>query len=146
MSPKKSKKAKTKKSGKAGKAGKTSGRKPPKRWATGGKKKGRVLSDEESRAIDDAQPKQGDGAGSFKFPAGAEKAARPRDPRLPAAGETILRTYKGEELSVDVLERGFRWKGDEYRSLSKLAAVVTGQKAINGFAFFKLTTPKGKAL
>ena len=77
---------------------------------------------------------------------------RERDPRLPAAGTTLTRTYKGKDHKVAVLESGFRWDGKEWRSLSALAAAITGYKAINGFLWFRLTdekaaekpTPKGR--
>lgn len=71
----------------------------------------------------------------------AAKAPRTkeRDPRLPAAGAMLTRTYKGKELKVTVLEDGFRFDGEEYRSLSALAMKVTGYAAINGVAWFGLT-------
>jgi hypothetical protein len=137
-SKKKSKKTAAKKGGKARKG---NGRKPPLRVMTGGKKKGRRLSDAESRAIDETNA-AASGADLSKH----ERKDRDRDPRLPAVGEKLFRTYKGEELVVDVLAAGFRFKGEEYRSLSKLAGAITGSKAINGFAFFKLLVPRGKAV
>ena len=74
----------------------------------------------------------------------AEKPKQPRDPRLPAPGTEIVRPYKGRDIRVAVLEEGFRWEGEEYRSLSALARKVTGAASINGFLFFKLTEPKAK--
>ena len=67
-----------------------------------------------------------------------------RDPRLPAAGTVLKRPYKGKEIRVTVLEEGFRWERKEYRSLSALAAAITGAKSINGFLWFRMTeqTPK----
>ena len=67
---------------------------------------------------------------------------RERDPRLPAAGATLTREYKGRTIRVAVLEQGFRWERKEYRSLSALASAITGAKSINGFLWFKLTVPK----
>ena len=55
------------------------------------------------------------------------KAARERDPRLPPAGTEIVRPYKGREIRVTVLAEGFRWEGEEYRSLTALAAKITGE-------------------
>ena len=87
-----------------------------------------------------------------KTPATAKAPrTRERDPRLPAAGTTIKREYKGKEIRVSVLEDGFRCDGKEYRSLSALASELCGNPA-NGFLFFKLierkpatpTTPKPK--
>ena len=68
-------------------------------------------------------------------------APRERDPRLPAAGTTIKREYKGKEIRVSVLEEGFRCDGKEYRSLSALASEICGNSA-NGFLFFKLIERK----
>ncbi len=73
------------------------------------------------------------------------KTAKPkgaRDPRLPAPGSTLVREYKGRTIRVSVLEEGFRWERKEYRSLSALAAAITGAKSINGFLWFKLTDTK----
>ena len=68
-----------------------------------------------------------------------EKPKRPRDPRLPAPGTTIVRPYKGKDIKVAVLEDGFRWEGQAYRSLSALASAISGAKSINGFFWFRLT-------
>lgn len=76
-----------------------------------------------------------------RTPARAEKATRApreRDPRLPAAGRTLVRPYKGKEIRVTVLEEGFRCDGKEYRSLSKLASEITGNST-NGLLWFRLT-------
>ena len=67
---------------------------------------------------------------------------RERDPRIPAAGTVLKRTYKGAELKVTVLEDGFRFEGEEFRSLSALAAKVTGYKAVNGVAWMNLAGPR----
>jgi hypothetical protein len=73
--------------------------------------------------------------------AAAPKPARTRerDPRLPAAGTTIVRPYKDRELRVKVLEQGFEFEGRPYRSLSAIASEILGCSA-NGFLFFKLTS------
>ena len=76
-----------------------------------------------------------------------ETRARERDPRLPAVGTTIVRPYKGKDIRVKVLADGFEYDGTHYRSLTKVALVATGYKAISGPAFFRLTgdapeTPK----
>ena len=80
--------------------------------------------------------------------------AKPRDPRRPAAGTTLVRPYKGKDYRVTVLDDGFRYDGREFRSLSKLASEITGQASINGFLWMRLTggpadapkpkTPKSK--
>ena len=61
-----------------------------------------------------------------------------RDPRLPLPGTQIPREYKGQTHFVDVLEDGFQYEGQYYRSLSKIATEITGTRW-NGFSFFGLT-------
>jgi len=72
----------------------------------------------------------------------AEKPKRPRDPRLPAPGTTLVRPYKGKDYAVTVLEDTFEWEGQTFTSLSKLASAITGQASINGFLWARLTEPK----
>jgi Protein of unknown function (DUF2924) len=60
-----------------------------------------------------------------------------RDPRLPAAGTRLTRQFQGHSVSVEVLEKGFRYQEQIYRSLSAVARHVTGVQW-NGFAFFNL--------
>ena len=67
-----------------------------------------------------------------------------RNPRLPAIGTVMKRTFKGKELSVKVLEDGFEYEGDHYRSLSGLARHIVGYQ-ISGPVFFKLTGEKSAA-
>jgi len=55
--------------------------------------------------------------------------------RLPPPGCMIRRTYQGREISVQVLEKGFEYEGEHYRSLSAVAFAVTGAKW-NGNLFF----------
>ncbi len=59
------------------------------------------------------------------------------DSRLPAPGTSIVRQYKDREIEVRVLENGFEWEGDRYKSLSAVAKAVTGSHC-NGFRFFNL--------
>jgi Protein of unknown function (DUF2924) len=61
-----------------------------------------------------------------------------KDPRLPRPGTVLSRRYHGQEIRVTVLDKGFEWNGNCYRSLSALAREVTGQKW-NGLLFFGLT-------
>ncbi len=63
---------------------------------------------------------------------------RTRDPRLPAPGTTITRTFKGRELRLTVLDEGFRFEGETYRSLTATALKATGYPAISGPHFWKL--------
>jgi hypothetical protein len=66
-----------------------------------------------------------------------------RDPRLPDVGTVITRTFKGRVLQVKVLEVGFEYEGEIFPSISRLAKVITGHQAVNGFAFFKLGASAG---
>lgn len=66
----------------------------------------------------------------------AARATKPRDPRLPAAGSLIEKSYKGKTLKVEVREADFRFDGKEWSSLTAIAMVVTGAKSINGPLFF----------
>jgi hypothetical protein len=60
-----------------------------------------------------------------------------RDPRLPAAGTILQRSYQGKTIIVTVLEQGFSYNGQTYGSLSAIAHQVTGTRW-NGFLFFAL--------
>ena len=66
-----------------------------------------------------------------------------RDLRLPVPGTVITRDYKGQEIRVSVLEKGFEFEGRPYRSLSAVARAITGQKW-NGWLFFGLTNRERK--
>jgi hypothetical protein len=58
-----------------------------------------------------------------------------RDPRLPAVGTVLTRTHGTTEHSVTILDDGFEYCGERYRSLSKIARVITGTPW-NGYLFF----------
>lgn len=59
------------------------------------------------------------------------------DTRLPVPGTILVREYKGRSVQVRVLEKGFEFEGEMYRSLSAVAKTVTGSH-VNGFQFFRL--------
>ena len=59
------------------------------------------------------------------------------DPRVPIPGTVLTRQYKGCEIVVTVLEEGFEYEGEVYRSLSAVANTVTGTRW-NGYGFFRL--------
>ncbi|MEX1231121.1 MAG: DUF2924 domain-containing protein [Planctomycetaceae bacterium] len=59
------------------------------------------------------------------------------DNRLPLPGTIITREYKGRTIQVRVLQNGFEYEGDVYRSLSAVAKAITGTHT-NGFLFFRL--------
>lgn len=67
----------------------------------------------------------------------ANKQLITRDRRLPIPGTIITKNYKGTEIRVKVLEKGFEYNGKVYRTLTAVAKEVTGSHW-NGFAFFNL--------
>jgi hypothetical protein len=71
----------------------------------------------------------------------ASYAAPPRAPdkRLPMPGTILVRPYAGQTLQVLVLEQGFEYEGQIYRSLTAVARQITGQHW-NGFHFFGLNS------
>ena len=60
-----------------------------------------------------------------------------KDARLPASGTWLNREFQGQNITVEVLERGFRYQEREYKSLSAVARQVTGVQW-NGYEFFRL--------
>lgn len=56
---------------------------------------------------------------------------------LPLAGACLRRPYKGRDIVVRVLPRGFEYEGAIYRTLSAVAKAVTGTHW-NGYHFFGL--------
>jgi hypothetical protein len=67
----------------------------------------------------------------------------PVDDRLPPPGTILTRRYKGRKLQVEVLEHGFAFEGQTYRSLSAVAKAVTGSHC-SGHFFFGLTEKREK--
>ena len=63
----------------------------------------------------------------------ATVAYTPRTELLP--GTVLHRDYQGTDIRVLVLEDGFEWNGQRYKSLSAVARSVTGTRW-NGRAFF----------
>lgn len=59
------------------------------------------------------------------------------DERVPLPGTIITRKYKGDTVQVRVLQQGFEYEGEVYRSLTAVAKVITGSHT-NGFQFFRL--------
>ena len=58
-----------------------------------------------------------------------------------APGTVLVRMWRGEEIRVQLLEKGVEYEGVVYRSLSAVAKVVTGAHW-NGKFFFGLTPRK----
>lgn len=67
----------------------------------------------------------------------APRAKPRRDPRLPTPGTYITRKYRGQTITVMVLNQGFEYRDHHYRSLSAVAQAVSGAHR-NGFTFFEL--------
>jgi len=59
-----------------------------------------------------------------------------RDTRLPIPGAIIKKVYKGRIIEVKVLEKGFEYEGQAYKTLSAIASKITGDHW-NGYLFFK---------
>jgi hypothetical protein len=84
---------------------------------------------------------------NFEFATATKAASKPKRPaedsRLPTPGTVLTRTYKRQQISVEVLRDGFLYEGKTYRSLSAIAKVVTGQQW-NGYGFFNLLKKGGQ--
>jgi hypothetical protein len=59
------------------------------------------------------------------------------DDRLPPAGTILTREYKGTVVQVQLLQSGFEYRGQVFKSLSAVAKAVTGSH-VNGYAFFRM--------
>lgn len=59
------------------------------------------------------------------------------DPRLPMPGTSIAREYKGRSILVHVLQDGFAFEGQRFKSLTAVAKKITGTHC-NGYRFFGL--------
>ncbi len=64
-------------------------------------------------------------------------ASRQLDPRVPLPGTQLIKRYKDETVTVTVLEDGYQYGNQVYKSLSAIARQVTGTQW-NGFVFFDL--------
>tara|TARA_R110000787_G_scaffold27063_3_gene75288 strand:- start:274 stop:702 length:429 start_codon:yes stop_codon:yes gene_type:complete len=63
---------------------------------------------------------------SLKAAAKSGAAVAPR--RQPGRGTRLVREWNGILHEVDVLDEGFMWRGQLYRSLSAVAFAITGTK------------------
>ena len=61
--------------------------------------------------------------------------------QLEYPGTVLVRQYRGVEYRVTVLKEGYEYQGGKYKSLSKIAALITGA-AWSGPAFFGLKQAK----
>ncbi len=55
------------------------------------------------------------------------------------SGARLVREWNGVSHVVEVIEGGFVWNGDVYRSLSAIARAITGARR-SGPRFFDLTS------
>ncbi len=74
----------------------------------------------------------------------AESAEPERDPRLPPAGTVITKEHDGVVHEIKVLEDGFEYGGQRFRSLSRVAKEITGT-SWNGFIWLGLAKRDRKA-
>jgi len=73
---------------------------------------------------------------------GTNRRAAPTTP-LPRTGTVLVREWQGTTHQVTVVNDGFLWKGQTYRSLSSIAHAITGTKW-NGPRFFGMREENGK--
>ena len=59
------------------------------------------------------------------------------DQRLPPPGSMLHRDYKGRQIRVLIVNNGFEYEGQLYKSLTAVANAITGSH-VNGFQFFGL--------
>jgi hypothetical protein len=69
-----------------------------------------------------------------------EPEPAPRDLRLPPPGSVLERWYGGKAHRVEVLERGFRYRGRIYPSPGTIRRIFA-ETSHDGFEFFGLTMP-----
>ena len=63
---------------------------------------------------------------------------------MPLSGSVLTRDYRGKKLLVKVLDSGFEFEGQVYKSLSAIAKVATGSHW-NGLLFFGLKKSEKEA-
>lgn len=73
-----------------------------------------------------------------KLRKGLERAGTAATP-IYKPGTRLVREWQGEVHEVTVLGNGYRWRGVEYRSLSRIATDITGTRW-SGPRFFGLKT------
>lgn len=73
----------------------------------------------------------------------AESPAALSTPSLPRNGTVLVREWHGTTHHVTIVNDGFLWNGSTYRSLSRIARVITGTKW-NGPRFFGMRAMNGQ--
>ena len=82
----------------------------------------RAIGAERKKAVIDRSSDEGSSYGS---PSGSKtNVAAPR--ALPSNGTRLIREWRGKTHIVDVIESGFVWEDNAYRSLSVIAKAITG--------------------
>lgn len=77
------------------------------------------------------------------MPIGVSKRKRKVMNDHPVIGTVLVREWRGERYEVTSLRDGFEFKGRKYRSLSAIAAAITGAHQ-SGVAFFGLKPARRK--
>ena len=72
-----------------------------------------------------------------------DKRKKKVDYKLPSSGAVITKNWRGKKLEIKILESGFEYEGDKYKSLSKLAKHIAGY-GVSGPIFFGLRSAKLK--
>lgn len=67
-----------------------------------------------------------------------DEVPRKTTTRYARPGSRLVREWNGKTHTVEVLHRGFRWEGRDYKSLSSIARDITGTKW-SGPRFFGLS-------
>jgi hypothetical protein len=70
-------------------------------------------------------------------PRGGSQAPKNAGYRAAGPGSRLVREWNGRNHVVDVVDGGYVWKGDRYRSLSAVARAITGARW-SGPRFFGL--------
>jgi hypothetical protein len=71
------------------------------------------------------------------------RLAPKHDRRLPMPGTVLQREYHGQTVTVTVLDTGFEYAGQVYRSLTAVVKAVTGSHW-NGYLFFGIAGNGGR--
>lgn len=74
---------------------------------------------------------------------GATDVPQPLTAPLPRTGTILVREWHGTSHHVTVVDNGFLWNGETYRSLSRIARAITGT-TWNGPRFFGMREAKDK--
>lgn len=99
------------------------------------------LSDRVQQRLDEVLVENGYDENAM--PTGVSKRQRKVMKDHPVIGTVLVREWRGERYEVTSLRDGFEFKGRKYRSLSAIAAAITGAHQ-SGVAFFGLKPARRK--